>query len=38
MPLKSKPIYIARPTERYYSGPGFIPYYYKDELSEKGDN
>lgn len=33
---KSKPIYIVRPTEKYYCGPGFVPYYYLDELKKKG--
>ena len=32
MPLKSKPVYIIRPDEQYYCGPGFVPYYYEDEL------
>lgn len=32
--LKSKPIYILRPDETYYCGPGFVPYYYKDELDK----
>ena len=36
MPLKSEPIYIIRPDDTYYCGPGFIPYYYKEELKEKG--
>ena len=37
MPLKSKPIYILRPNQEYYCGPGFVPYYYKDELEKEGD-
>ena len=37
MPLKAKPIYIIRPDEQRYCGPGFVPYYYKEELKEKGD-
>lgn len=36
MPLRSEPIYIIRPDEEYYCGPGFTPYYYKHELKEKG--
>lgn len=36
MPLRSKPIYIVKPTERYYCGPNFVPYYYLEELKEKG--
>lgn len=36
MSLKSKPIYIIRPDEQYYCGPGFVPYYYQEELKEKG--
>lgn len=36
MSLKSKPIYIIRPNQEYYCGPGFVPYYYQDELKEKG--
>ena len=36
MPLKSKPVYILRPDETYCHGPGFVPYYYKEELKEKG--
>lgn len=35
--IKSRPIYILRPDETYYCGPGFVPYYYKDELKEKGE-
>lgn len=38
MPLKSKPVYILRPDETYYCGPRLVPYYYKDELKEKGAN
>ena len=38
MPLRSKPIYIMRPDETYYCGPGFVPYYYQEELKEKGIN
>lgn len=37
MALNSKPIYIIRPDETYYCGPRFVPYYYKDELNEKGE-
>lgn len=36
MPLRSEPIYIIRPSEEYYCGPGFTPYYYEHELKEKG--
>lgn len=36
MPLKSKPIYVIAPTEAYYCGPRFVPYYYEEELKEKG--
>lgn len=36
MPSKSKPIYIIKPDQQYYCGPGFVPYFYKDEL-EKGE-
>lgn len=36
MALKSKPIYILRPDETYRCGSGFIPYYYLEELKEKG--
>lgn len=34
--IKAKPIYIIRPDEQYYCGPGFVPYYYEEELREKG--
>lgn len=37
MPLKSKPIYIIRPDEEFHCGSGFVPYYYEDELKEKGE-
>ena len=37
MPLKSKPIYILRPDEACCYGSGFVSYYYKEELKEKGD-
>lgn len=36
MPLRAKPIYIIDPNGEYYCGPGFVPYYYEDELKEKG--
>ena len=36
MSLKSKPIYIIKPDETYYCGPGFVPYYYPDELENMG--
>lgn len=36
MSLKSEPIYILRPDEAYYCGPGFVPYYYEKELKKKG--
>ena len=36
MPLKAKPIFIIRPDEQRYCGPGFVPYYYLEELKEKG--
>lgn len=36
MPLKSKPIFIIKPDMERYCGPGFIPYYYPEELKEKG--
>lgn len=36
MPLKSKPIYIIRPDFEAYCGSGFVPYYYEEELKEKG--
>ena len=32
MPLRSEPIYIVRPDDTYHYGPGFVPYYYKNEL------
>lgn len=32
MALKSEPIFIVRPDDTYHYGPGFTPYYYKDEL------
>lgn len=35
MPLKSKPVYILHPDETYYCGPGFVPYFYKEELEDK---
>lgn len=35
MPLRSKPIYIVDPDGTYYRGPGFVPYFYKDELKGK---
>lgn len=35
MPLKSKPVYILHPDETYYCGPGFVPYFYKEELEGK---
>lgn len=38
MPLTSKPIYIKQPDMVRYCGPGFVPYYYEDELKEKGLN
>lgn len=38
MPLKAKPIYIIRPDETYYCGPGFVPYYYEDELDSLPTN
>lgn len=37
MALKSEPIFIVRPDEAFYCGPGFVPYYYKEELKEKGN-
>jgi len=37
MALKSKPIYVMRPDEAYYCGPGFVPYYYKEEIKNEGD-
>lgn len=36
MSLSTKPIYIIRPDEQRLCGPGFIPYYYEEELKEKG--
>lgn len=36
MALKGKPIYIIEPNKQWYCGPGFVPYYYKEELKEKG--
>ena len=36
MPLKAKPIYIIEPDRQWHCGQGFVPYYYKDELKEKG--
>lgn len=36
MPLKSKPIYIIKPDEQWHCGPSFVPYYYEEELKEKG--
>lgn len=36
MALKAKPIYIIRPNDQYDCGPGFVPYYYEEELKEKG--
>lgn len=36
MSLRAKPIYVIRPAEQYYCGPGFVPYYYLEELKEKG--
>ena len=36
MPLKNKPIYILKPDEQFYCGPGFTPYYYGEELKEMG--
>ena len=36
MALRSKPIYIIEPVKHWHCGQGFIPYYYKDELKEKG--
>lgn len=36
MSVKSKPIYIMRPDETYYCGPGFVPYYYKEEIKNEG--
>lgn len=35
MPLKSKPIYIKRPDWEGYCNPGFVPYYYLEELEGK---
>lgn len=37
MPLRSKPIYIIEPDKQWRCGPSFVPYYYKDELKEKGN-
>lgn len=37
MSIKARPIYILRPDETYYCGPGFVPYYYEEELKEKGE-
>lgn len=36
MPLRAKPIFIIRPDDEYYRGPGFVPYYFLEELKEKG--
>lgn len=36
MPLKAKPIYVLRPDDYRVCGPGFVPYYYEEELKEKG--
>ena len=36
MPLSSRPIYVIRPQEQRYCGLSFTPYYYKEELIEKG--
>lgn len=36
MPLKSKPIYIIKPDEQYHCNPGFVPYYYEEELKDIG--
>lgn len=36
MPLSSNPIYIIRPDDQRLCGPGFVPYYYKEELKELG--
>ena len=32
-----KPIYILEPDRHYHCGSSFVPYYYKDELKEKGN-
>lgn len=36
MALESKPVFILHPDETYWRGPGFVPYYYPEELKEKG--
>lgn len=37
MSLVAKPIYIIKPDEQWHCGQGFVPYYYKEELKEKGN-
>ena len=33
---KGKPIYFIKPYEAYCDGAAWLPYYYEEELKEKG--